>query len=149
MKREIDVHTGEIMVAGEETILKSDTNSACLVFVAYDAEKKIGGLAHAMMLSGRFNHKSSSGVFREAGEAIDEMVEDMTLLGADKDHIEVRLVTGENIPHQQGDPDYQRNISSAYEILKRKHIKCDEKTLVDVGRSHVAFDVSTGDISYA
>lgn len=148
MKRLVDVHTGEVMAGSEGTILHSDSHNRCMVICAYDKEKKVGGLAHAMFLSGRLNKKCSNSILRDAGGAIDEMIDDMLMLGATKEDIEVCLMTGENIPHRKDDPDYNQTLQEALEILKEKHIKYREGAIADAGDLHVSFDVETGHISY-
>lgn len=148
MKRLIDVHTGEVMAGSEETVLHSDSHNRCMVICAYDSMRKIGGLAHAMFLSGRLNKKCSSSIVRDAGGAIDEMIDDMLLLGASKDDIEVCLMTGENVPHRKDDPEYNRTLEEAIEILKEKHIRYRDGAVSDAGDLHVSFDVETGHISY-
>ncbi len=148
MKRLVDVHTGEVMAGSEETILHSDSHNRCMVICAYDSLRKIGGLAHAMFLSGRLNKKCSNSIVRDAGGAIDEMIADMLLLGASKDDIEVCLMTGENIPHRKDDPEYNKTLQEAIEILKEKHIRYREGAVTDAGDLHVSFDVESGHVSY-
>jgi chemotaxis protein CheD len=148
MKRMIDVHSGEVMAGSEETVLHSDSHNRCMVICAYDNLRKIGGLAHATFHPGKLNNKYSHSVLRDAGGAIDEMINDMLLLGAHKDDIEVCLMTGENIPHGQDDPEYLNTLQEAIEILKEKHVRYKEGLIVDAGALHVSFDVATGHISY-
>ncbi len=148
MKRIIDVHRGEIMAGQGEVILESDTNGACLVIMAYDASHKIGGLAHALYFSGRIDKQWHSSTLRNASEAIDEMIADMLLIGADREHIEVALVTGENVVHNEQDAEYVKNLNSTIEILKEKNIKLRENLCQDIGRRHVALDVESGEIVY-
>ena len=148
MKRLIDVHTGEVMAGSQETILHSDSHNRCMVICAYDSTKKVGGLAHAMFLTGKLNKQFSKSTLKDAGGAIDEMVDDMLLLGAEKDNIEVCLMTGENVPHRKDDPDYNKTLEEAIAILKEKHIKYREELMGDAGDLHVSFDVETGHISY-
>ena len=144
MKRTVDVHTGEIMAGNEETVLKSDTNSGCMVFVAYDSVKKIGGLAHSMLLSGSFKDKWHNDFLCDANRAIDEMIDDMSLLGSAKSDIEVCLVTEENVPHEKEDPEYLANINSAMDIIKQKELRVSDKVARDIGDAHVKLDVETG-----
>lgn len=148
MKRLVDVHTGEVMAGSEETILHSDSHNRCMVICAYDSLRKIGGLAHAMFLSGRLSKKCSNSIVRDAGGAIDEMIADMLLLGASKDDIEVCLMTGENIPHRKDDLEYNKTLQEAIEILKEKHIRYREGAVADAGDLHVSFDVESGHVSY-
>ena len=136
------------MAGSEETILHSDSHNRCMVICAYDSMKKIGGLAHAMFLSGRLSKKVSSPTLRDASGAIDEMIDDMLVLGAYRNNIELCLMTGQNIPHRKDDPDYNKTLQEAIEILKEKHIKYREGIVSDAGDLHVSFDVETGHISY-
>ncbi|MFA5060663.1 MAG: hypothetical protein WC676_08605 [Candidatus Omnitrophota bacterium] len=149
MKRFIDVHTGEVVAGQGEVVLKSDAHNSCLVFAAYDAHKKIGALAHAMLASTFSTKKLDSVILPDPEKAIDEMITDMTLLGAKKEDIVVRLVTGENVPHEQGDLLYRQNLRSAMDLLKQKHLKVKRNTAADVGSSHVSLDVESGKVSYA
>ncbi|MBN1869210.1 MAG: hypothetical protein JW847_01355 [Candidatus Omnitrophica bacterium] len=148
MKRLVDVHTGEIMAGSNGTVLHSDSHNRCLVICAYDSSNKIGGLAHATFFPGKVNHKVSSSILKDAGGAVEEMINDMLLLGANRDSIEVCLMTGENIPHRRDDPDYNRTLQEAIEILKEKHVRYKEGLIADAGDLHVSFDVETGHISY-
>jgi len=148
MKRLIDVHSGEVIAGQGEVVLKSDTTSPCLVFTAYDSVHKIGCLAHALFLSGPSKEIEST-FLKDASHAIDEMISDMTLLGARKDDIEVCLLTGENVSHKDEDMIYSHNIASAVDLLKQKRVKLKRNAPSDVGRSHVVLDVESGSISYA
>ncbi|HBG60486.1 MAG: hypothetical protein A2Y03_04045 [Omnitrophica WOR_2 bacterium GWF2_38_59] len=149
MKRFVDVHMCEVMAGKADTILHSDANNACLVIAAYDANHKVGGLAHAMFVSEEYSRKLNHSYTRDAGKAIDEMIQDMELLGSKIDDIEVCLVTGENVPHEKGDTNYQTRINSAIELLKRKRIKFKQQTTTEIGNKHVSLDVSTGRLIYA
>lgn len=148
MKRFINVHTGEIMAGREDITLNSDTNSACMVIVAYDAIKKIGGLAHAMFLSNGKNKKNKFTLMTDASGAIDEMMDDMTGLGAEKENIKICLVSGENVRHEKNDPEYNKNIQDVMDVLKEKKIRFSEQIATDVGKLHISFDVESGAIKY-
>ena len=137
MKRMVDVHRGEIRAGQGELVLESDTNSACLVVMAYDAVNHVGGLAHAVYLSGRMDKAWHSTALPSASEAIDEMIEDMVLVGASRDRIEVSLITGENVPHDPDDPEYQRNLAATVDLLREKGIRFREGSAQDVGLHHV------------
>ena len=138
----------EVMAGSEETVLHSDSHNRCMVICAYDHLRKIGGLAHASYVPDRLNKRYSNSVLRDAGGAIDEMINDMLILGANRDDIEICLMTGENVPHSKDDPEYVRTLSEALEILKEKHVRYREGLVSDAGTLHVSFDVSTGHISY-
>jgi len=148
MKRFIDVHKGEVMAGQGEVVLHSDSKEPCLVIVARDPDNKIGGLAHAVFMSGRLDKKWHSSAIRDAAGAIDEMIKDMTLIGASRENIEVSLVAGENVPHDKNDPEYFKNLDSTIDLLKQKRVKLVEHPEKDIGPMHVALDVNTGTISY-
>jgi chemotaxis receptor (MCP) glutamine deamidase CheD len=149
MKRRIDVHTGEIMAGQGEVVLQSDAQGACMVIVAYDAIRKIGGLAHALFSSGNGLHPWHSTLMKNAEGAIDEMVSDMTLLGSDKNDIEVALISGENISRGSQDPAYANRISETIELLKQKQIRFKENQAGDARHTHVCLDVASGNIVYS
>ena len=135
------------MIAGQgEVVLKSDTNTPCIVIAAFDTVRKIGALAHAMFMRNDFEGRLEAPMILDASHAVDEMISDMTLLGAARDDIEVCVVSGENIPHEKEDPVYTRNITTALEVLKQRHIKIRKDTVNDIGKSHVSLDIESGRI---
>ena len=149
MKRFIDVHAGEVMAGRGDVILRSDTNNACLVIAAHDSTRKIGGLAHAIFLSGGMDIMKKLSISDDTSSIIDKMIEDMTILGSKRDDIEICLVTGENVPHTDDDPVYCKKIASAIELLKKKHIKVKKETAPDAGDTHVSLDVESGNVFYS
>lgn len=146
MKRLIEVPWGEVMAGKGEVILNSTTDNECLVIAAYDAAKKIGCLAHAVFTDPAKLHRSCVSVMRNLTDAIDEMIKDMIMLGSDQNNIEVALVAGENVPHKKDDPKYNGRIDHVMEILAKRHIKCRQDRICDIGTSHVGLDVSSGEI---
>jgi len=148
MKRRIDVTRGEIMAGQGEVVLNSYTENACLVIVAYDANKKIGCLGHAVFPEENGGRHIYHSAMRDVKDAADEMIKDMLLLGADPDDIEVALVTGENVPHAKNDPGYINRIDAALQSLRQKHVKCRQDSLCDAGSSHIALDVASGQIVF-
>ena len=95
MKRFIDVHMGEVMAGKEDAVLHSDANNACLVIAAYDSVHKIGGLAHAMFVNKECSKKLNHAFCKDADNAVEEMIQDMKLLGSDLENIEICLVSGD------------------------------------------------------
>ena len=146
MKRFIDVHTGEIMAGQGEVVLKSDAGNACLVIAAYDRIKKVGALAHALFLNGAAEHHHSP-VIRDANAAIEEMINDMQMLGSEPQNIEVSVVAGENVHHPDHDPNYHKTIEHTLDILRNRHLRCLQNLKEDIGASHVELDVSSGEVN--
>ena len=148
MKRFVDVHRGEIMAGKGEVVLRSDAQAPCLVIVARDGTKKVGGLAHAMFRTGGLDKEVHSAVLKDTEHAIEEMIDDMTMIGANRDDIEVSLITGENVQHDKGDPNYVETLHAALDILREKHIKMKDNVEEDAGDLHVILDVYTGEVSF-
>jgi chemotaxis receptor (MCP) glutamine deamidase CheD len=146
MKKFVHVHTGDIMAGNRDTVLESDATKACLVIAAYDPIKKVGGLAHALFLKDGYVKRKNYPVTRDVSSAIDEMVQDMVLLGSAKNDIEVCLVTGENVLHAEDDPEYDKTVNQAIELLKQKNIRIRKETTRDIGDLHASLDVETGNI---
>jgi len=149
MKRFINVHKGEATAGRGEVVLKSDVRDrSCFAIVARDPMHKIGAIAHAMFLHSEHKEKTDPILVKDARESIDKMISNMTLLGATSDDIEVSLVAGENVEHQENDPEYDEEINRIFNILKERQIRCKEDSVVDAGHKHVALDVETGNILY-
>jgi len=149
MKRFVSVHKGEATAGRGEVVLKSDIQDrSCFVIVARDSAHKIGCLAHAMFLKGGIGGKKDEVLAKDAREAIDKMVSNMTLLGAAVENIEVSMVAGENVEHQNNDIEYDREVNRIHEILKEHHIRWRENDVCDCGKRHVLLDVETGSIDY-
>ncbi len=148
MKRTIDVHTGQVMAGQGEVVLKSDTTGACMVIAAYDGIRKVGAMANAMFLENGLDAKRNFSALTIAAKAIDEMIADMTALGASKDDIEVCLVSGENVHQVEHDHGCDRDIELTIDLLKQRNIRFRDNSLRDAGHNRISLDVQTGDISY-
>lgn len=149
MKKSIDVHTGEVVAGQGEVVLKSDTRIACLVIAAYDSARKVGGLAHARLAVNGLGQNGDLSNVQDPSKAIDEMITDMTLLGARRDDIEIRLVTGENLPPCSQDAECCQNINSTVDLLRQKCLKFSGNARWDRAHVHVSLDVESGNILYA
>lgn len=53
MKKIINVFTGEVKAAKENTILKSTAIGSCVVIAAYDAKEMVGALANVRQIISR------------------------------------------------------------------------------------------------
>lgn len=149
MKRFINVHKGQATAGRGEVVLKSDVqNRSCFVIVARDQEHKIGCLAHAAFISGKGNGKKEEFLTKDAQRAIDKMISNMTLLGSSLEDIEVSLIAGENIKHEENDPEYDKEIDRIHQILQQRRIRWNKDGLCDCGDRHVVFDVESGKIEY-
>ena len=148
MKRTINVHTGEIMTGCDEVVLNSNTNKSCFLIAAYDSKRKIGAMAHAIYQDESEVVELHPKIAKDAPHAIDEMIKDMRLLGSKIEDIEVKLVTGENVPHTHNDPHYVNRLKNIIGLLDEKKIKHTKEIAVDVGAQHVLLDVETGKLIF-
>jgi len=147
MREIVDVEIGDVKV-GKRIILKSAAIASCIVITAYDSKKKIGALAH-IMLPGHSPKKSEFSVFqktRYAYDAVDEMINRITQLGADRNNIETCLVGGANVLKKENDTICEKNISSVVEIMNKKRIKIGLKILGGTARRSVSFDAERGEL---
>ena len=147
MKRIINVYTGEVKAGGKDLILKSNGIGSCVVVAAYDSIKKVGALAHVMVHGAAPKDKVTQQT-RYAANAINEMIEQMTILGADKDNIETCLIGGGNVLKRVDDTICQNNISSVLKILHKKGLKIRKKAVGGTARRTVLFDIENGAIYY-
>ncbi|HUT28461.1 MAG TPA: chemotaxis protein CheD [Sedimentisphaerales bacterium] len=146
MKRIIDVNTGEVKVAGKNTLLRSVAIGSCIAVVAYDAGRKIGAMAH-VMLPGRAPKKAEQ-KNKYAADAIEEMLSRMKRAGADTDNIEVCLVGAGNVLGKKDDTICKQNIESTTGLLEREHIPVRGRVLGGTKRKGIFLDVETGSVSY-
>jgi len=144
-KRIIDVCTGEVKAGGIDTILKSNAIGSCVVVAAYDSTKKVGALSH-IMVPGAAPEGKISRRTRYAADAIEEMLNRMTGLGANKDGIEACLVGGGNVLKREDDTICAANIASINEILIEKQIEIRAKSLGGTERRTISLDVENGTV---
>lgn len=149
MKRFIDVHTGEVMAGQGEVVLMSDAKGGAMVLVAYDAAHKIGALAQALFNGYQLRQHNGTHRLRDATLAIDEMIADMALLGADREAIEVSLVVGDRQPTKTVEPDFEKSLNETVELLRQRHVKIHENIVPEDSLAHVSLDVNSGVISYS
>lgn len=146
-KRIVDVYTGEVKAGGNNTLLKSTAIGSCVVIAAYDSKKKVGVLAH-VMLPGAAPEGKPLQRTRYAADAIEEMINMMTHLGANKDNIEACLVGGGNVLKRKDDTICQENIASIIEFLNEERIKIGSKAVGGTEKRSVSLDVKNGTIHY-
>ncbi|MBL7131976.1 MAG: chemotaxis protein CheD [Candidatus Omnitrophica bacterium] len=89
----IDVDTGEVKVTSKSVVLRAMAVGSCVVMVAFDRGKKIGGLAH-IMLPGSSREKEGQDKTKYAEDAIDELLEKLKNLGVKIEDLEISLFFG-------------------------------------------------------
>ncbi len=108
----------------------------------------MGVLAH-VILPGAAPEGKTFQRTRCAADAIGEMINKMTHLGANKDSIEAFLVGGGNVLKRKDDTIGKDNIISVVELLKKREIKIRAKSLGGTESRGISLDVENGSIYYS
>jgi chemotaxis protein CheD len=144
----INVLTVEVKASKKNKIFKSSAIGSCVVIAGYDKKLMVGAMAH-IMLPGISPEKSKTPKTRYAFNAIEDMIERMIRLGADKENIEVCMVGGSNVLKRKDDTICQANINSVLEILNEKNIKIKAKSVGGTQRRSALFDTKTGNVYHS
>ena len=148
MMETINVLTGEVKASKENIIFKSSAIGSCIVIAGYDKKLMVSAMAH-VMLPGTSPEKSKTPKTRYAFNAIEDMIERMISLGADKENIEVCMVGGSNVLKRKDDTICLANINSVLKILNDKKIKIKAKSVGGTVRRGVLFDTKTGNVYHS
>lgn len=122
---------------------------SCVGIVLYDNINKIGGLAHAMLPDSKtITNNSNKAKFVDT--SIEEMLDKMRKLGANKAHIRAKLVGGAQMFAIIGNNEKmkigERNVDAAITSLKKLGIPLLSKEVgKDYGRT-IEFYTLTGDV---
>jgi len=114
---------------------------SCIVIMLYDETKKVGGLAHCLL---PFGNDSS---LKYPRNAIDEMLKQMSQMGASRDRIVAKIVGGATMfegfeRHAIG----KRNVTKTREELNKLDIPIiAEDVFGNWGRS-ISFNVESGEV---
>lgn len=144
MKHIEDIGVGKVMVTRDKIVLKAIALGSCIGVAAYDAGKRIGGMAH-VMLPDRAPEKAAEKT-RYAANAIEEMIGQMIEMGSKPGDIEVCLVGGANVLERHDDTICRSNAESVCNILNNGKMDVKESVLGGTQRRSVSIDVETGEI---
>ena len=89
----IIVGMGDYAVAKNPVKLATLGLGSCIGIALYDPKKQIGGLAHIMLPSIK-NARSKENRAKYADTGILKLVEEMTMMGASKKHIQAKIAGG-------------------------------------------------------
>lgn len=141
----IDVDTGKVKVSSKPVVLRAMAIGSCVVVIAFDRGKKIGGLAH-IMLPGRSAKRESKDKTKYIEDAIDKLLEKLKNLGAKIEDLEISLVGGADL---LGEGNISELIvDSALNYLEKLRIVVQRKSLGGTQRRSVSLDISSGKILY-
>lgn len=146
MERRERVGISEMRIAAAPALLVSYGLGSCLGIALYDAERRIGGLAHTLLPAAHPNFGERPGKFVDA--AIRQMVEALLSQGAKPDRLVAKIAGGANMFAAAGlgaDGGIgQRNVSAAKRVLEDFGIALlAEDTGGSNGRT-IEFDLATG-----
>lgn len=121
----IDVRMGEMAVGSGKTVIKTGGIGSCVIVIVYDKEKKVGGMAHAMLpikgQSMQLAQGEEEPVAKYADEAVRRLVAEVERLGGSRTHMEAKLIGGSHMfaTIMEGDDGIgKRNVEAAHSILK-------------------------------
>jgi len=135
------VGIGEVKIEQGKVRLSAFGVGSCIVIMLYDETKKIGGLAHCLLPFGNDNS------FKYPRNAIAEMLEQMSLMGASQSNIVAKLVGGATMfegfeRHAIG----KRNVIKTREELNKLDIPIiAEDVFGNWGRS-ISFNIYSGEV---
>jgi chemotaxis protein CheD len=144
MKKTIDVNTGELAVAGDDTLLRSTAIGSCIVIIACDRNTRTGALAH-VMLPGRAPRNETEKT-KYAVDAITLMLERLKDRSVDTRKLVVCLVGAGNVLERDDDTICRDNAASVRSFLAERSIRVCASVLGGTTRKAVTLDVETGNL---
>ena len=142
----IEVRMGEGVVARAPHIISSPGLGSCVVVTLYDAERRMGGLAH-IMLPASAAANGDRNVYKGADTALAALLEGLSREGAARWGMVAKMAGGAQMfsnSRSRGEGIGRQNIESIKRILKRERIRLvAEDTGGHHGRS-VEFDLNSG-----
>lgn len=132
----VPVLIGEAKVAGPGSVLFTIGLGSCVAIALWDAEARVGGLAH-VMLPDPSNGRRRTPPGRFASSAVPVLIDLMRESGAQVEHIRARLAGGasmfESLLGDRGQRLGTRNVNAARAALRGVGITVDSE---DVGGAH-------------
>lgn len=142
-----DINTGEVLVASQGCILRSQALGSCIAVVAFDQECKVGGIAH-IMLPGRAAEGDLK-PYRYCENAIDHL-ENLMCLTAGIDAVSaVCLVGAGNVLCDKNDTICSNNINSVCSYLRAKNIAIIASVLGGFTRKSAFLNLMTGAVEFS
>ena len=142
------VEVSSFRVAGNPSTLMCLGLGSCLGIALYDPEKRLGGLAHAMLP--RFKEgRNKTALAKYVDTSIYLMVDEIIDRGGRKQNLWAKLVGGSRM-FQSFSQDYldigARNIEAAHETLKKERIRIKAEHTGGICGRTITFDLTTGKI---
>lgn len=145
----VPVSIGEIKVARAESVLYAVGLGSCVAIALYDPQRRIGGLAHAL-LPAPMNGRPPGSPGRFASTAVAELIARMQGVGAAPGRLRARLAGGaamfSALLPESGRRLGMRNVEAARRALRDAGIPVHAE---DVGGTHgrsVFLDIAAGSV---
>jgi chemotaxis protein CheD len=146
MTKEVIVEVSSFRVAGNPTTLMCLGLGSCLGIALYEPEKRIGGLAHAMLPLFK-EGRNKTALAKYVDTSIYLMVDEIVDRGGKKKKLWAKLVGGSRMfqTFSQDTLDIgSRNIEAAKETLKKENIRIRAKRIGGTCGRTIKFDLTTG-----
>ncbi len=115
------VFSGEIAIGLNKEVLLSSPLGSCVAVIAFEKEKKIGGMAHVMLPGNAPDiHTQNKNLY--ADNAINFLIKSLKQKGARLKNIKVCMVGGANVLKKKDDLISKKLIDSIIKILTEKQI---------------------------
>jgi chemotaxis protein CheD len=135
-----DVNTGEVKIASKKGILRASALGSCVAIVAFDPEKKIGGLAH-IMIPGKCQTKDCEDETRYSEDGIDMMLSGMIQEGSNENRIQTCIVGGGNVLRRAEDTIAEDNIAYVINDLTQRKLPIMARSVGGFERRSVLFSI--------
>jgi len=158
MGKIININIAEYAVGKNNLVIETSGIGSCLVICLYDADEKIGGMAHAMLPSRRkknsvFNQGNTmigKNNYKFVDEAIEGLIVEIRKIGGKKEKLKAKIIGGAemfNIFKKKLTSIGKENERTAREKLEELGIPIDSEDVGgSVGRS-VRFNLENGVVS--
>ena len=144
----ITIKMGEVYASNEPVIIQTLGIGSCVVITMYDENKKIGGMAHAMLPEDRGSAiQIESHPLRYVEQAINAVMEECEKMGTNKSSLKATLTGGAQMfsfyTQRNEKPIGPANVEAAKKKLKTEGIRItNSATGGTVGRN-VSFNMET------
>ena len=145
--QEIFVNSGEAKACRGDGILQASAIGSCVVVAGYDPDSAVGGMAH-VMLPGESPGPDPSVKTKYARDAVEEMMQAMSNLGAMEAQVHLCLIGGGNVLGYGHDSPGLDIVRSLTEILGGKGITPVAMEVGGTQRRICTLHVARGRIAY-
>lgn len=144
---QISIGTGTTKVFDNNCMICSSPLGSCIAIVAFNPEKKVGGIAH-IMLPGRAPEKETKKT-KYAVDAIDKLLNLMNRYGIEKKDLEIYVVGASNVLKKNNDTICESNANSVLNYLNSQNITPKAIKVGGYKRRSVYLDLNIGKVCHS